>query len=77
MNIFYRNGRLYARADSLKDIQTLLAMKSNPSQKEDSPVSSKYNAWKHKHRKVCPVPGCGKRIKNLPLHNYWKHRPQS
>lgn len=66
MKIYYRNGRVNAQAESMEDIKTLLALKS------DTTAPKRESTWKGKHRVPCEI--CGKMCKNIKLHILRKHQ---
>lgn len=78
MKVFYRNGQVNARAESLADIQTLLGMQGAKLDKEVSDIainghSKTWNTWKGKHKVMCET--CQKPYKNIKLHKHLKHNP--
>lgn len=69
MKLDYTNGSLVTVAESVTDIQKLIATfgpKTAPRVR-----NGERNSWKGKHKKECST--CGKKFINLKLHHLIKH----
>lgn len=67
MKIVMTDGALIATAESIADIKLLISLTPRATTKHVA-----HNAWKGKHRQVCPT--CGKKYKNIKLHMLKKHQ---
>ncbi len=77
MKVFYRRDKVYAKAESLQDIQMLLGMKGATIARTevDIPTVKKPGgAWAIKPKLDCPK--CGKGYKSLKMHERMKHQLQ-
>lgn len=71
MKVFYRKGNVYARAEGLGDIQTLLSL--GKAEVVAQVGKKRESVWKYKRSVDCPAAGCGQKFVNLKLHMLKKH----
>lgn len=75
MKVFYRRNSVYAKAESLQDIQQLLNMKGASIARSsiDIPaVKPAQSGWAIRQKQPCMDCG-GRQFKNLKLHRRMKH----